>query len=166
MRGRAILALPAAVMVCAAIVGCNDSKSDASKSKPGSADANPHYGARGAKVAFVSPKPGAALQGPVRVRVRVSGFRLDARDVGKPPKRGVGQLHFRMDGGKFDKPRYSGRAAALAARLGVDGRYSVTTTPTITYRGLPRGRHTIVATLANNDLSETGVRVRVSFKRR
>jgi hypothetical protein len=35
--------------------------------------------------------------------------------------------------------------------------------PSITYTGLPRGKHTLVAALANNDLSQTGVRAQIVF---
>jgi hypothetical protein len=140
--------------------GCGGSHAGDSKGRAGSASANPHYGAPGAKLQLLSPRHGASLSTPVRVVVRVSGFRLDAKDLGKAPKRGFGQLHFRMDGGKYDRARYSGPGGALAARLGVAGRYSVATSPTITYDRLPAGRHALVVTLANNDLSETSVRAR------
>lgn len=149
------------VIACAAIAGCGGNGE--SSGKPGTARANPHYGAPGATVRFVSPRRRVSLRGPVRVEVRVRGFRLERRGVGKPPRRGFGQLHFRMDGGRYDKPRYSGANGALAARLGVAGRYSVAAAPRITYRGLPAGRHTLVVALANNDLSEVGVQARTSF---
>jgi len=155
--------LSAALAACFAAAGCDNDESDHSSSA-GTAKANPHYGAPGAKVTFLSPRRGASLPGgSVWVRVRVSGFRLGGRDVGKAPKRGFGHLHFRMDGGKYDKPRYSGANAARAAALGVGGRYSIATSPEIAYKGLPAGRHTVVVTLANNDLAETGVRARRSF---
>ena len=130
---------------------------------PGKARANPHYGAPGAKVVIVSPKAGASVGPDVTVDVRVTGFKLDAKALNKPPRQGQGHLHFRMDGGRYDRPRYSGANGRLAARLGVVGRFSPAVAPTITYRGLPRGRHTVVVSLANNDLSETGVEARTAF---
>jgi hypothetical protein len=161
-RRRSSKAAAAAVVVALAgvpISACGGADSSSSE-RAGTASANPHYGAPGAKLELVSPRRRASLRAPVRVEVRVSGFRLDGKDLGKAPKRGFGHLHFRMDGGKYDRARYSGTGGALAARLGVAGRYSVATSPAITYERLPVGRHTLVVTLANNDLSETGVRAR------
>jgi hypothetical protein len=140
--------------------GCGGRHSPDAGRRAGSASANPHFGAPGAKLEIVSPRRDASQSPPVRVAVRVTGFRLDAKHLGQAPKRSSGHLHFRMDGGRYDRPRYSGRNAALAARLGVGGRYSVATATTVTYKRLPPGRHTLVVTLANNDLSETGVRTR------
>jgi hypothetical protein len=79
-----------------------------------------------------------------------------AADVGKAAVPGEGHLHFTMDGGRYDFPRYSGANGALAVTLGVQGRYSPSVTPGITYRGLPPGRHTLVVHLANNDHTDVG----------
>jgi hypothetical protein len=99
----------------------------------------------------------------VRVKVAVTGFKLDAPNLDKAPEHGHGTLLFSMDGGRFDTPRYAGTNGRLAERLGVAGKYSPALRPEITYAGLPRGRHVLVASLANNDLSQTGVRARVAF---
>jgi hypothetical protein len=121
-------------------------------------------GAPGAAVRFLSPRAGSTVTGStVRVRVRVSGFTLDPRDVGKAARQGFGHLHFSLDGGRYDTPRYSGANGALAAKLGVQGKYSPSVTPTITYRHVRPGRHTLVVYLANNDHSLTGVTARVTF---
>lgn len=162
-RGSSAKAMAAAALLVALagapISACGGAHSSPS-ARAGTASANPHYDARGAKLQFVAPRRGASLSAPVRVAVRVSGFRLDGKDLGKAPKRGFGHLHFRMDGGKYDRARYSRTGGALATRLGVAGRYSVATSPAITYERLPAGRHTLLVTLANNDLSETGVHAR------
>src|SRR3954452_4934717 len=149
-----------AVLAGVPISGCGGAPDSSASERAGTASANAHYGAPGAKLELVSPRRGGSLRTPVRVAVRVSGFRLDGKDVGKAPKRGFGHLHFRMDGGKYNRARYSRTGGALATRLGVAGRYSVATSPSITYERLPAGRHTLVVTLANNDLSETGVHAR------
>src|SRR5437762_1022689 len=80
---------------------------------------------RGAAVRFITPRTGSTVTGStVHVRVRVTGFTLDARDVGKPARQGFGHLHFSLDGGRYDTPRYSGANGALAARIGAQGKYS------------------------------------------
>jgi len=66
-----------------------------------------------------------------------------------------------MDGGKYDTAQYAGANGKLAVRLGIAGRYSPAVTPTITYTRLPPGKYVLVASLANNDLSDTGVHARV-----
>src|SRR6476646_5020487 len=40
--------------------------------------------------------------------VTLSHFTIDAMDVGKARMAGKGHLHFALDGGKFDYPKYSG----------------------------------------------------------
>jgi hypothetical protein len=130
---------------------------------PGQARVNPHYGAPGARLSFLHPVQGSTVGQPVVVRVAVTGFKLDPTALDKAPRRGRGNLHFRMDGGKYDTPRYAGANGKLAVRLGVAGKYSPAVKPEITYSGLPPGRHSLVASLANNDLSETGVRAQVVF---
>ena len=51
----------------------------------------------------------------------------------------------------------------LAEQLGVDGQYSPSTEPTITYDGLPAGEHTLTVDLVNNDHTETGTSATVTF---
>ena len=50
-----------------------------------------------------------------------------------------------------------------AVKLGVDGKYSPSVTPTITYTGLPKGKHKLEVYLANNDHSNTGVEGKTTF---
>ena len=99
----------------------------------------------------------------VKVKVKVSGFKLAPQAVGKPPVQGEGHLHFAMDGGKFDQPKYSGANGTLAVKLGVNGKYSPSVTPAITYTGIPKGKHSLEVYLANNDHSNTGVEALTSF---
>lgn len=109
-----------------------------------------------AKVAFLTPKDGATTGSTVSARVRVSGIKLDAAAVGKKATKGQGHLHFSMDGGKYDQPKYSGANGQLAVKLGVQGKYSPAVMPMITYKGLPTGEHKLEVYVANNDHSNAG----------
>jgi hypothetical protein len=85
--------------------------------------------------------------------VSLKNFTIDPQDVGKQPIAGKGHLHFSMDHGKYDFPKYSGANGKLAVTLGTQGKYSPAVKPTITYRHLPKGSHTLVVHLARNDHS-------------
>ena len=156
--GATCVALAAAV----AVTGCGSddkSSSSSSKSKP-----TPQQ-IKGPKiaVAFKSPKQNAKLGKIVTATVKLTNFKLDPQDVGKAPKPGKGHLHFSMDGGKFDQPKYSGANGKLAKKLGVNGKYSPSVAPKITYKGLPKGKHTLKVNLANNDHSNAGATASVKF---
>jgi hypothetical protein len=156
--GAACVALIAAV----AVTGCgSDNKSSSSSSK---SKTTPQQ-IKGPKiaVAFKSPKSNAKLGTNVTATVKLTNFKLDPQDVGKAPKPGKGHLHFSMDGGKFDQPKYSGANGKLAKKLGVTGKYSPSVTPKITYKGLPKGKHTLKVALANNDHSNAGATASVKF---
>jgi hypothetical protein len=116
-----------------------------------------------ATVSFQSPKMGASVAQPVMAKVKIEGFKINADMVGKPPSEGMGHLHFEMDGGKFDQPRFSGANGKLAVMLGVQGKYSPSVTPSIAYKNLPKGEHTLVVYLANNDHSNAGPKAETSF---
>jgi hypothetical protein len=120
-------------------------------------------GAPGAKVSFASPMNGSTQSSTVTAKVTISGFTLSPKTVGKPAKQGQGHLHFSMDNGKYDQPKYSGKNGQLAVKLGVNGKYSPSVTPSITYTGLPAGKHTLEVYLANNDHSNTGVEAKTTF---
>jgi hypothetical protein len=114
-------------------------------------------------VKFVTPKMGATTQSKVTFTVKLSNFKIDAKNVGKMKKANTGHLHFAMDHGKYDYPKYSGANGKLAVQLGIAGKYSPAVTPSITYRGLPKGKHTLVAFLANNDHSAVGPKASVTI---
>jgi hypothetical protein len=99
----------------------------------------------------------------VTAKLKLEGFELAADAVGDAPRPGQGHVHFSMDEGKFDHPRYSGANGRIARQLGVDGKYSPATEPTITYRNLPPGKHTLEVYLANNNHTELPVEATVEF---
>jgi hypothetical protein len=105
---------------------------------------------------FTAPMDGSTVSGPVTAKVNLSDFMIDGAAVGKAAMAGKGHLHFSMDGGKYDVAKYSGANGKLAAQLGVQGKYSPSVEPTITYKGLPKGEHTLTVFLANNDHSNAG----------
>src|SRR5215211_5305457 len=87
----------------------------------------------------------------VTVTVKTRGFMLDPDHVGMTPMAGHGHEHFQMDGGKYDFPKYSGANGRLAKQLGVQGKYSPSVTNKVTYKGLPKGKHTVTVFLARNN---------------
>jgi len=87
----------------------------------------------------------------VVITVRTKYFTIDTKDVGKRALAGKGHLHFSMDRGKFDHPKYSGANGKLARKLGTEGKYSPSVTKAITYTGLPKGKHTVEVYLAQNN---------------
>ncbi len=124
---------------------------------------NVKAGTGASRVEFVDPQEGAEVDSTFSARASLQGFKINAAAVGKSKKAGEGHLHFSLDGGKFDRPKYSGPNGKLAKQLGVDGKYSPSVEPTITYRGIPSGEHTLEVYLANNDHSNTGQEAKVSF---
>jgi len=87
----------------------------------------------------------------VVVTVKTTNFTIDVKDVGKKPIAGKGHFHFSMDNGKYDHPKYSGANGKLARKLGTEGKYSPSATPSVTYTGLPKGKHTVEVYLAQNN---------------
>jgi hypothetical protein len=114
-------------------------------------------------VTIITPEDGSSASGAVTVEVALERFALDEAAVGMANQEGKGHLHFSLDGGRFDTPKYSGANGQLAKQLGTDGQYSPAVEPTITYTGLPPGEHTLEVDLVNNDHSETGVSETVTF---
>ena len=143
--------------------GCGSSKKKSPSASPSPTSAPKHVGAPGAKVVFVSPAKGSTTSSTVKVVVKLTNFKLAPQNVGKPAKQGEGHLHFSLDGGKFDQPKYSGANGKLAVKLGVNGKYSPSVTPAITYTSVPKGKHGLVVYLANNDHSSTGVGAVTTF---
>ena len=166
-RALTVLAVPLAAFA----VGCGSDDDDNGSGGGGAAEtteqtgqtATTETGKPGSKVEIVQPKDGDTTSGTVKVKVKLADFQLDPKAVGKANEEGYGHLHFSMDEGKFDKPKYSGENGKLAVKLGVDGKYSPSVTDSITYKGIPNGKHTIEVYLANNDHSDTGVEAKADF---
>jgi hypothetical protein len=159
-----------AVALCALVPTACGGGSQSSSQQPSSAQPETKMpttqktvGAPGAKVAFETPKNGAPESSTVKAKVKVTGFKLSPNTVGQKAKQGEGHLHFSLDDGKFDQPKYSGKNGQLAVKLGVNGKYSPSVTPTITYKDVPPGKHTLEVYLANNDHSNTGVEASTTF---
>ena len=153
----------ASVGVLAFAAGCGEDDKKKSSSSDSAATAKP--APEKANVSFTSPAEGQDVSGgTVNARVDLNGFAIDGKNVGKKNQSGKGHLHFSLDGGKFDKPKYSGANGELAVKLGVDGKYSPSVTPAITYKGIPAGEHTLKVELANNDHSDSGTESEINFR--
>jgi len=144
---------PVAIIAALGVAACGDDEDSDSASSDA---AKP-------SVSFVSPTDGEMTSDSVTAEVELNNFQIDAVSVGKAAEDGKGHLHFSLDGGKFDTPKYSGPNGELAVKLGVDGQYSPSTEPKITYSGLPKGEHTLKVDLANNDHSPTGTSATTTF---
>ncbi len=160
---RKALALVCVVAIGTAAAGCGSKKKSSASTSTTTATTAMHVGAPGAKVAFVEPKAGSTTGSNVTVKVKLTNFKLAPQNVGKPPKAGEGHLHFSLDGGRYDQPKYSGANGKLAVKLGVNGKYSPSVAPTIMYTGVPKGKHNLEVYLANNDHSNTGVEASTTF---
>ena len=159
---RTILVLAVSGVAALGVAACGDDDSDDSGTST-AAGADATSSGSEATVEFVSPEDGATESGTVTAEVELSNFDINADAVGKAPMEGEGHLHFAMDGGKYDMPKYSGANGELAKQLGVDGTYSPATEPTITYKNLPPGEHTLMVHLADNNHSDTGVEAETTF---
>jgi hypothetical protein len=168
VRLKSVSLLLVAFIAALVVAGCGggDKKSNTSSTSTtntSTTTTSKPVGAPGAKVSFLAPADGATVGGTVTAKVKLSKFKLAPNQVGKPAKQGQGHLHFSLDGGKYDYPKYSGANGKLATSLGVQGKYSPSVTPTITYKGLPAGKHKLEVYLANNDHTNTGVEAATSF---
>jgi hypothetical protein len=155
LRAPAMTFVGLAALVGATACGSSSSSSTHTRGKA--------VGAPGAKIRFVSPKEASVVGPTVVAKVTLRHFKLAPNKVGKAAKQGEGHLHFSLDRGKFDFPKYSGANGRKAVKLGVQGKYSPSTVPSITYRNLPSGTHELGVYLANNDHTNTGVAKFVSF---
>jgi hypothetical protein len=99
----------------------------------------------------------------LKIIVRVTGFRLSAANFGKAPKAGEGHLLFRMDGGRYDHPRFVGANGRLIAQAGTEGRYTPSVKTWVRYSGLSPGNHTVVVFLAGNNHKRLGPSARITF---
>ncbi len=150
---RALLISALAVAASALLSGCGE-KNDTTESSSSTAPAQ--SSALEPAVAFVKPKDGADVSGAVLCRVKLTNFTIDAKAVGQSPVPNRGHLHFSVDDGKFDYPKYSGANGKLAVKLNVDGKYSPAVAPVIAYRHLPKGKHKVEVYLANNNHTNIG----------
>jgi hypothetical protein len=162
MRSRAIGLVLAAVAALVAASGCGGSGDSSAKTSHVMPDTK-GIRAPGAKVTFVTPKETSVNSSTVVVRVKLKNFKLAPKKVGEAAKQGEGHLHFSMDQGKFDRPKYSGPNGKTAVKIGSQGEYSPSTTRTIVYKHIPAGTHELEVYLANNDHTNTGVDSFVSF---
>jgi hypothetical protein len=144
----------------AALLGVAGCGSDSSGSSHGEQHT---VGAPGASVSFKTPKKGATVGSTVTAKVKLTNFKLAPNKVGKAAKQGEGHLHFSLDNGKYDYPKYSGANGKTAVKLGAQGTYSPSTAPTITYSNIRDGTHTLLVYLANNDHTDTGVANSTNF---
>jgi hypothetical protein len=152
-----------AVLAAAAALGLAACGEDDEETTSASEGTSTTASAEDATVEFISPEDGATEGDTVTADVEIEGFELAADQVGKPAMDGEGHLHFSLDEGEYDNSKYSGENGKLAEQLGVDGQYSPSTEPTITYEGLPAGEHTLEVYLANNDHTDTGVVAETTF---
>jgi hypothetical protein len=160
---KTLLVLAVSGVAAFGVAACGDDDDDESASAGTTAETT-EYSADAASVGFVEPTDGAAVGDPVTAEVELEGFAINADQVGMDNVEGEGHLHFSMDGGKYDTPKYSGANGELAVQLGVDGQYSPATEETITYENLPKGEHTLEVDLVNNDHTETGTSATVTFE--
>src|SRR5262245_24493124 len=125
--------LSSAVLAGAVVLaGCGSSdndRADTGSASAGSTSATPAPTDPNSKVTFAAPKDGQSEGDKVKVKVKLTNFKIDPASVGKSPQPGIGHLHFAMDGGKYDNAEYSGPNGKLAEQLGVDGKYSPSITP-------------------------------------
>jgi hypothetical protein len=152
------LALPVIALVALSLAACGSSSKKSSGKSASTTPAPAPQKVQGPKVgvAFKKPKPNSKVGSKFTAVVTLSNFKLDPKDVGKKPALGKGHLHFSLDGGKYDFPKYSGANGQLAKKLGTTGKYSPSVMPKITYKGIPKGKHTLKVELANNDHSPAG----------
>lgn len=160
---RAKHVVPVALIGALALAACGKESSQQKPSGAPSVQGTQELKGPKVGVAIVRPKPGDTVDDEVTATVSLRGFRLDSDSFGDLSEPGTGHLHFSLDEGKFDYARYAGKSARLGRTLGVNGKYSEALQPRITYRNLPRGRHTLDVVLANNDHSDAGPKATTSF---
>jgi hypothetical protein len=117
----------------------------------------------GARVRILVPAADQTLAGSFAAKVAVSGFALTMPTPGARSAVGHGYLEFSLDGGRYDEPRFSGANGRRALALAVNGYYSPAWRPSIEYRRIPAGRHTLTVELANRDGTPAAARATVSF---
>jgi hypothetical protein len=147
----------------AVAVGCGGSSDDGANGGSSQSSDAPQADPSKGEVRFVTPAAGAKTGPKVKATVALKNFEIAPKAVGQAPRLGQGHLHFTMDGGKYDRPRYAGNNGLLGKKLGVSGTYSPALAPYITYSHLPPGKHELVVALANNNHTSVGVTAKVKF---
>jgi hypothetical protein len=162
MGNRRLLCVAAAAALAFAGCGNEQRSSDTgAASDAPTADTKPADAPK-AKVEFTAPEDGATVGSKFTATVQLTNFEIDPTAIGKSPVPGRGHLHFQLDGGRFDVPGHSA-SGDLAAKLGVDGKYSPAVDPAMTYEQIPPGKHVLEIYLANNNHTDTGVEAEVEF---
>jgi hypothetical protein len=146
----------------AALLGCGSSSKTSSSASQSTTANNPASPPK-PTVKLVTPKAGERTAATITARVSLTHFQIAPGAVGQAPRPGQGHLHFKMDEGKLDYPKYAGKNALIGKKLGVNGHYSPALAPEITYKGLPKGKHVLEVYLANNNHTNVGVEDRVTF---
>jgi hypothetical protein len=152
----------AALAASVAVAGCGSSSNTNSASSPSTAQKAPASAPK-PTVKLVTPKAGTKAGSTVTASVSLTNFVIAPNAVGQAPRPGQGHLHFKLDEGKFDYPKYSGPNGLIAKKLGVTGHYSPALAPKITYKHLPKGKHVLEVYLANNNHTNVGVEDKVAF---
>lgn len=96
---------------------------------------------------LVAPTDGAAIDGPVTVRVEHSGIRFDGTVIGKDPTPGVGHWHVNIDG------KYAGLSVTNVIEI-----------PNDAYPTITAGEHTIMVNLHENNHAATNPPVEQAIK--
>ena len=163
MHMRTPILILTALLAAIAIVGCGSSSSSSKSPSAVSSTVQSLTTPPKSEVNFTSPKDGATTGSDVQFKVALKNFKINPAAVGQAPRPGEGHLHFAMDGGKYDFPKYSGQNGLLGKKLGVNGHYSPALAPKITYTHLPKGKHTLEVYLANNNHTNVGVESELHF---
>jgi hypothetical protein len=153
----------AAALALASCGGDDSSDDTAGSTQAPAPSTSAETGAPGASATFVAPKEGSTAGDEFTAKVKIENFEINPDAVGKSPVPGQGHLHFQIDGGRYDVPANAGANGQLAAKLGVDGKYSPSLETHITYSKIPPGKHKLVCFLANNNHTPTGVQATTEF---
>ena len=156
----------AAAILALAIAGCGAARRPRTAELPSHlpiAHAAKPPGAPGASITILTPAPGSEQSRAITARVAVHHFALVKATASTKPHAGHGHLHFILDGGRYDEPQFSGVNGQMALRLAANGYYSPAYKPSITYKHIPAGRHTLQVELVNLNEEPTGISATVHF---
>jgi hypothetical protein len=157
---------PLAAILALAVVGCGAAQRHVPTELPSHlpiASTPTPARAPGASVRFLTPAADSVQPATFTARVSVGRFILQDAQAGDDPLARHGHLHFIFDGGRYDQPQFSGANGREALRLGVNGYYSPAYDPTITYKHIPPGEHTLEVELVNRNDTPTDIRATIHF---